>query len=137
MNKNYSRSRSFLISSRIIAFLLLVTGLLTTNLFAQTTLINPAAEGGFENGSTFAANGWTLANSAGSNLWVIGTSTTSGMTAPFSGNKAYTSNNAGTSNAYNNASISVNYFWRDITVPAGEPYLQYSFTWVCNGESAW
>jgi hypothetical protein len=31
---------------------------------AQTLLINPAAEGGFENGNTFAANGWSVANSA-------------------------------------------------------------------------
>ena len=29
---------------------------------AQTVLINPAAEGGFELGSTFAANGWTVVN---------------------------------------------------------------------------
>ena len=29
---------------------------------AQTTIINPAAEGGFNLGNTFAANGWTVAN---------------------------------------------------------------------------
>jgi hypothetical protein len=56
------------------------------------------------------------------------------MTAPFSGNKAYTSNDGGATNGYNIASISVNYFWRDVTIPAGQSILTYSFTWVCNGE---
>ena len=42
----------------MLSFLLLFAA----NLSAQTTLVNPAAEGGFENGATFATNGWTVTN---------------------------------------------------------------------------
>ena len=40
---------------------------------ASAQLINPAAEGGFENGTTFAANGWSIDNGAALNTWVLGT----------------------------------------------------------------
>ena len=41
---------------------------------AQTTLINPATDGGFNSGSTFASNGWTLANEGVSPVkWALGT----------------------------------------------------------------
>ncbi|HMT30171.1 MAG TPA: hypothetical protein PKD91_12915, partial [Bacteroidia bacterium] len=123
--------------NRWLVCLLFLTGLLTTNLFAQTTLIDPAGDGGFNNGSTFGTNGWTIANSAAVNQWVVGSSTVTGMNAPFSGNKAYVSNDAGASNSYNNTIIAVNYFYRDVTIPLGEPYLLYSFNWVCTGESTW
>ena len=47
---------------------------LAGNLYSQTTLINPAAEGGFNLGNTFAANGWTVANEGtGPIKWVVGT----------------------------------------------------------------
>ena len=59
---------------------------------AQTILINPAAEGGFENGTTFAANGWTLVNGTG-NTWQCGNA------APaYTGSRgAFISNDGGTS----------------------------------------
>ena len=45
---------------------------------AQTTLINPATDGGFNSGSTFAANGWTVANEGtGSIKWAVGTAASS------------------------------------------------------------
>jgi hypothetical protein len=48
---------------------------------AQTTLINPATDGGFNSGSTFAANGWTVANEGtGPIKWALGTAA-SGITA--------------------------------------------------------
>ena len=48
---------------------------------AQTTLINPATDGGFNSGTTFAANGWTVANEGtGAIKWAIGTAA-SGFTA--------------------------------------------------------
>jgi hypothetical protein len=48
---------------------------------AQTTLINPATEGGFNSGSTFAANGWMVGNEGtGPIKWVLGTAA-SGITA--------------------------------------------------------
>jgi hypothetical protein len=41
---------------------------------AQTTIINPATDGGFNLGSTFAANGWTVANEGVSPVkWTVGT----------------------------------------------------------------
>jgi len=49
-----------------------------TEMQAQTQLI-PTADGGFETGSTFAANGWTVANEgAGVVKWVLGTAVNSG-----------------------------------------------------------
>ena len=49
---------------------------------AQTTIINPAAEGGFNLGNTFAANGWTVANQ-GTNpsKWVVGNAVSATTTA--------------------------------------------------------
>jgi hypothetical protein len=38
---------------------------------AQTVLLNPNAAGGFENGTTFAANGWTQVASTNPN-WYAG-----------------------------------------------------------------
>ena len=44
------------------------------SLFSQTTLINPATNGGFNLGNTFAANGWTIANEGtGPIKWTVGT----------------------------------------------------------------
>ncbi len=112
----------------------LIALLSSFNSFSQTTLlIDPAGDGGFNNGITFASNGWSLDNSV-NNPWVVGTGV---ATAPFSGRSAYVSSNGGTSNTYNTGTIAVNYFWRDITIPAGQPYLSYNFNWVSNGESTW
>ncbi|WP_333599746.1 GEVED domain-containing protein [Flavobacterium sp.] len=95
---------------------------------AQTTLINPAAEGGFESGSTFAANGWTTVNAA-TNTWNVGT-------APgwFTGTGgAYVSNDTGTSWAYTNSSANRSSFYRDVTFPAGAVSATLSFDWRANG----
>ena len=41
---------------------------------AQTTIISPTGDGGFNNGSTFASNGWTVANQGVSPVkWAVGT----------------------------------------------------------------
>ena len=49
---------------------------------AQTTIINPAGDGGFNNGSTFAANGWTVANQGvNPSKWVVGTGVSTTTTA--------------------------------------------------------
>ena len=49
---------------------------------AQTTIINPAGDGGFNNGSTFAANGWTVANQGvNPSKWVVGTGVSATTTA--------------------------------------------------------
>jgi hypothetical protein len=63
---------------------LLLTFLLfffVTGLQAQTTIINPATDGGFNSGSTFAANGWAVGNEGTGNIkWALGTAA-SGITA--------------------------------------------------------
>ena len=97
----------------------------------QTTLISPTGDGGFENGATFAANGWSVANSA-NNPWIVGPLSNGLIT----GNAAFISSN-GTTPSYNIVSTTSNYFWRDITVPAGEGVIQLSFNWIANGESTW
>ncbi|ESU22682.1 hypothetical protein FEDK69T_19400 [Flavobacterium enshiense DK69] len=60
----------------------------------QTTIINPAEEGGFEKpGNTFAANGWTVANEGtGPIKWALGTaaSGTTSVGAITSGSTAVT-----------------------------------------------
>ena len=54
-------------------FLILSLFCFPGNLFSQTTLINPATDGGFNLGNTFAANGWTVANEGtGPIKWTVG-----------------------------------------------------------------
>jgi hypothetical protein len=96
---------------------------------AQTVLVNPSAEGGFELGSTFADNGWTVENGAVVNQWNLGT-----VPVGFTNNSAYISNDAGATNAYSNNSASVSHFYRDVTFPAGEIAMQLSFNWMALGE---
>lgn len=97
----------------------------------QTTLISPTGDGGFENGATFAANGWSVSNSV-NNPWIVGPLSNGLIT----GNAAFVSND-GTTPSYNIANASSNYFWRDVTVPAGQGVIQLSFNWIANGESTW
>ena len=64
---------------------------------AQTTLISPTGDGGFENGATFLANGWTVVNGA-TNQWFVGNV----AVASAGTNSAYVSDNAtGTTHNYN------------------------------------
>ncbi len=45
-----------------------------SNVFAQTTLIDPNGDGGFNNGLTFESNGWKVANEGtGPVKWTVGT----------------------------------------------------------------
>jgi hypothetical protein len=106
-----------------------------TSSFAQTTLIDPAGDGGFSNGSTFAANGWS-SSSASNGAWLLGTPTVADPGAPFAGNKAFISND-GSGRVYNVANPVQSYFWRDITVPSGETKIQLSFNIDQVGESSW
>lgn len=103
-----------------------------SNMHSQTTLISPSGDGGFENGSTFASNGWTNSSSV-NNPWIIGTAVSS---APIVGNSAYISND-GVLNSYTPANNASNFFWRDVTVPAGETIIKLSFNWICQGESTY
>lgn len=104
---------------------------------AQTTVINPTGDGGFENGATFAANGWTVVNGADTNKWYVGTAAT-----PSSGsNSAYIDSLNGTTYGYTRASTptasSTVHFYRDVTFPAGETNIVLSFKWKAGGESTY
>ena len=89
---------------------------------SQVVLISPTGDGGFENGTTFPANGWTVANGGNANRnWYVGTGQTgyTGARCAFIGNNATT---VGT-----NGSARVQHFYRSITIPAGATNIQLSF----------
>jgi subtilisin-like proprotein convertase family protein len=89
---------------------------------AQTVLISPTAEGGFESGSTFATNGWTVVNnSAGTRSWYVGTGQAgyTGTAAAFIGDNATT---VGTV-----TSTRTVHFYRSVTIPAGATAITLSF----------
>ena len=104
---------------------------------AQTTIINPTGDGGFETGTTFAANGWTVVNNASAtmNNWVLST----GATGYSGARAAYVSNNSGTppTHTYDNAVQSAVHLYRDVTFPSGETNISFSFSSKQNGEVAW
>ncbi len=96
---------------------------------AQTVLIDPSADGGFESGSS----GWTFVNDI-ENKWVVGTA------AKKTGNNAiYVSNDGGVSNAYTMIPFSnvnqYSYFYKEIDIPEGESIINLKFSWKNNGEN--
>lgn len=98
---------------------------------AQTILIDPNGDGGFENGTSFSANGWTLVNGTGPNKWHIGNA--GGAMAGT--NKAYISDNSGLTNTYSIDFPERVHFYRDITFPANETVIKLTFKWLAQGES--
>jgi hypothetical protein len=54
-----------------------------------------------------------------------------------SGNVAYVSSTGGTNHVYDIVAPANNFFWRDITVPAGETKITLTFNWYGQGESTW
>jgi len=112
-----------------VAFITFTLLFCSSNLIkSQSILVSPSGDGGFETGTSFGANGWTAVND-GSNYWVVGTST------KYSGaNSAYISND-GTNNTYSNNTKRTSHFYKDITVPAGEPNIELSFYLQGTGEA--
>ena len=92
--------------------------------------LSSSGDGGFETGTTFAANGWTAVNAA-TNTWQVGTAATAASGA----RGAYVSNNGGTSWAYTTTLSQTSHFYRDIAVPSGSSIINLSFQWKGNGES--
>ncbi len=101
--------------------------------YSQTVIIDPATDGGFENGfGGFVNNGWTTANSA-NNTWQC-----IDVGNPFEGsNHAFISNDGGNSYGYNNTIATANYFYKDVTVPAGESIMILNFMLKNVGEAGW
>ncbi|MGL2967309.1 GEVED domain-containing protein [Flavobacterium sp. XGLA_31] len=123
-----TRMHAFSASGYYLCFLVLSLFLFGQSTYGQTLLINPAAEGGFENGTSFAANGWTAVN-ANTNTWNVGT-----VPGWFSGNGgAYVSNDSGATWAFTNSVVNTSSFYRDVTFPAGAGSVVLSFDWRANG----
>lgn len=104
---------------------------------AQTTLINPATDGGFENGATFAANNWrtyAVLPPAGRNQWACGTNATAGFNGV---NAAYvsSSNPVGLTHSYIiSPAARAAHLIKDITFPTGETIITLNFRWMGVGE---
>ncbi|WP_396151445.1 hypothetical protein [Flavobacterium sp.] len=98
-------------------------------------MIDPNTVGGFESGTTFAANGWTATTGTTSqNQWVC----SSGATAGFSGARcAYITNNTAVPTPPHNYTLNANrrtHLYRDVTIPSGETNIELSFDWIGRGE---
>ncbi|MBK9254103.1 MAG: hypothetical protein IPM42_01305 [Saprospiraceae bacterium] len=120
-----------ILSGQFIKSIVVITAIFSFMLVnAQTVLISPTGDGGFENGATFAANGWTVDNGTVTNQWFVGN-----VPPGFTNNVAYVSNNNGVSWSYTATTTSVVHFYRDVTFPAGESNVNLSFNWQCLGET--
>ena len=110
--------------------LLFFAGLFYTGTLAQTTIINPTGDGGFETGADFASNGWTVANGTVVNKWFVGT-----LAPGFTNRAAYISKDAaGAIWEYDIVAPGWVHFYRDVTLPAGETDVTLTFDWAAMGE---
>jgi len=108
------------LKTSVLLFLLLLLG--SYHSFSQTVLLNPAGDGGFETGASFASNGWTTANgSATARVWYAGTGQAgfTGTAAAFIGNNSTT---VGT-----NAGARLVHLYRSIAIPPGATNIQLTF----------
>lgn len=129
-NSNYYR-KSFALKINRISFLCYFIGTLFISQFvhAQTQLINPNSEGGFELGASIGANGWTPVQ-ATANTWRA-----SGVPGSFAGNNAaFISATSGADYVYNTGAYQTSHFYRDVTVPAGENLINLTFQYKNPGE---
>src|SRR4051812_38280971 len=110
--------------------LLILCGVSLTG-FSQV-VISPAGDGGFETGTTFAANGWTPINPASAaNQWTV--DNTAGV---FAGARCvYVTNTGGGAYNYTIGAAKVCHFYRDVTIPAGSTGITLSFQWKGSGEA--
>ncbi len=129
-NKNYSKTMAGIF--RWVFSLLIVLGLSTTNANAQTVLISPTGDGGFETGTTFVANGWSTA-ADNQNIWYCGTVA---KTAGLRGAYIDVSASGGAGNTYIMTATKVSYIYRSVTFPVGATNIILSFKWRCVGENS-
>lgn len=105
-----------------IIFSILLYALFPFYINGQTILIDPTGDGGFENGTTFSANGWSEINPNGNGRqWRVGNAASS--VSPGT-NSAF----MGANNNYNGSNQSNFYhFYRDVTIPTGATNINLSF----------
>ncbi len=116
--------------------LLSVAALLALAGSAQTTtIISPTGDGGFETGTTFAANNWLVATAGGAaNDWFVG----AGAPAFAGARCAYISDAAGGGTyTYNVNSATVCHIYRNVTIPAGQSNVTLTFRWKNFGETGY
>ncbi|MFN8285149.1 MAG: GEVED domain-containing protein [Chitinophagales bacterium] len=96
--------------------------LATSCAFSQITLISSAGDGGFESGTTFAANNWSTAQGAlTTRVWYCGTGQ-----AGYTGNRAAFIGNSAT-NVGTNTATRVVHLYRSVTIPAGATNITLTF----------
>jgi hypothetical protein len=101
---------------------------LAYGLIAQTTLINPTTDGGFE-----GSHGWTLVNSTDyPNRWCVGSAA-----PPSEGSNCLFISDASDCSRYRYSGTGGNrsfvHAYKEINVPANQPYLTISFKAKLNG----
>jgi len=121
--------------------LILTAAWLSGLLWAQTILVDGTGDGSFEGAPTgcpASHSGWTIVNGSEVNRWAVGT----GAGATHGSQAIYiTTNCSATPPPHNYTSCSplpcarAVHFYRDITLPPGEPYLTISFRVRVMGEN--
>lgn len=114
-------------------YLLLMLCVLSMTGYTQVVAISPTGDGGFENGTTYAANGWTSVNTSASIGWYLGT-----VPIGYTGARAaYFSISNGVNNDYNASGSATSHFYRDVTIPTGATSISLSFALSGSGETGW
>lgn len=98
-----------------------VAALLSVQTKAQITLISPTGDGGFETGTTFAANSWSVAQTPTTRVWYLGTAQ-----AGYSGAREAHIGNSATNLGTNNSTRTV-HLYRSVSIPAGASNIVLSF----------
>lgn len=119
--------------------LLLIFALFGQSASAQTLIVNPHTDGGFEMGNTFAANGWTVVNNtSGGNNWFLTTNTLNAgpySFAPTDSRVAYISQSANGANwSYDIGTYSTTHIYKTVTFPPGQDVIKLKFRWNAQGE---
>ena len=129
MRKITKTEKKMMKGKRLLKISLMLVALLGIKVVsvAQTTLISPTGDGGFETGATPALNHWTAVNSS-TDAWIVGTTP-----VVSSGTKcAFISSN---SSAWTYSQLSVvQHIYYDVTIPTGHSVLSLTFKWKALGE---
>lgn len=99
--------------------------------FAQTTVLSGTGDGGFETGATFAANNWTVVNTAQTNQWWVGTAVAgqAGVRCAYVGTAAANNN-------YTATAASIVHMYRNVTFPVGQDLITLYFKYKVRGRSS-